>query len=84
MYKMGKYFVEVRPDRLSDGTWTASVRFSIADDYRQHADVPTAVFESHVVDSTREAVERQVVRWARQFSNDESEVIDSALHTLDR
>jgi hypothetical protein len=83
MYKMGKYFVEVLPERLSVEAWSAIVRFSIADDYRQHAEVPTAVFQSHIVDSRREAIERRVVQWARQLVNDESEVIDSALHPPD-
>jgi hypothetical protein len=79
MYAMGAYFLEVFPNSIPGGGWTAEARFSRRDDYRRHSHVPVATFPSPIVMPTRGSAETAAVAWAREFVASSGDVVESSL-----
>ncbi len=83
MYSIGTYFVEVLSESIPGDGWTANARFSRKLDYRQHAEVKTVTYPTHIVGPNKAQVERDVAAWARGFVASSGEVVESSLRLVE-
>ncbi|SAK99559.1 hypothetical protein AWB78_05800 [Caballeronia calidae] len=79
MYSMGIYFLEILLEPIPGDGWTGAARFSRRDDYKRHADVPKAVFPSHIVRPTKGSAEAAIADWARGLVETSADVVEASL-----
>lgn len=76
MYSLGPFFLEVLPASAPGDGWTADARFSRRCDYRNtRTKVQKVTYSTGFVGKTRSDVEKQVVAWARAFTDGETDTI---------